>query len=150
MRSTLQIKEPHPTATSAYQHTGIGGAGNVRRALPPSSLTQPLKPQSTAPTARFSTGRGGAGNIPSEGEYRPVFSLDEEAERHLRPAPITYHTGRGGEGNAVYTRRRSSLESRSSAGSAASASGSRTGSRTGSRGKERGSLDIAKEWLKKW
>lgn len=148
MRSTLQIKEPHPTATSTYQHTGIGGAGNVRRALPPSSLTEPLKPQSTAPTGRFSTGRGGAGNIPNEGDYRPMFSLDEEAERRLRPAPVIYHTGRGGGGNAVYTRRRSSLESRSSAASAAS--GSRSGSRSGSNGKERGSLDIAKEWLKKW
>lgn len=150
MHSTLQIKEPHPTATSTHQHTGIGGAGNVRRAPPPTSLTQPLTqpltPQSIVHTGRFSTGRGGAGNIPNEGDYRPMISLDEEAERRLRPAPVTYHTGRGGEGNAVYVRRRSSLESRSSGGSATS--GSTSGSR--SRGNGRGSLEIAKEWLKKW
>lgn len=142
MHNTLRITEPHPTATSAYQHTGIGGAGNIRRSSPSQSVTQPLKPQPIVLTGRFSTGRGGAGNIPAKGDYHPVFSMDEEAERRFRPAPVIYHTGRGGDGNAVDARRRPSLESHSSDGSSAFGSDSR--------GKGRGSLDIAKDWLKRW
>ena len=135
MRTSIQIKEPIPTSTS-YHHTGIGGAGNVRRVPPPTSLTSPLAQQpSTSTRSRAFTGRGGAGNILYPGDYRPMFSLDEEADRLDKLAPVTFHTGRGGEGNAVHLDRRGSIES----------AGSRSGSEKGHR-----SLDIAREWLKKW
>lgn len=135
MPSTLVIKEPQPTATSPYQHIGIGGAGNVRLVQPPTSLSAPLIPQPSSSQSRFSTGRGGAGNIPRAGEYRPVFSLDEEVERRDKPAPMTFHTGRGGEGNLVHEVRRDSISS----------DASRRSSQRGYR-----SLEIAREWLKKW
>ena len=137
MRSTLLVKEPQPTTSHPYQHTGIGGAGNVRRIQPPTSLSNSspyvLQPSSPSPS-RFSTGRGGAGNIPRAGDYRPMFSLDEEVDRRDKPAPVTYHTGRGGEGNLVHMERRDSTSS----------DGSRRSSSTYR------SLDIAREWLKKW
>lgn len=139
MRSPLLVQEPQPSTTSPYQHTGIGGAGNVRLVQPPTSLSAPLIPQRSSPSpspSRFSTGRGGAGNIPRAGDYRPMFSLDEEVDRRDKPAPVTYHTGRGGEGNLVYADRRDSSTS-----SYASSRRSQTGYR---------SLDIAREWLKKW
>lgn len=137
MRSTLLVKEPQPTTSYPYQHTGIGGAGNVRLIQPPTSLSapSPYVPQRSSPSpSRFSTGRGGAGNIPRAGDHRPMFSLDEEVDRRDKPAPVTYHTGRGGEGNLVHEDRRDSISS----------DGSRR-SQTGYR-----SLDIAREWLKKW
>lgn len=140
MRSTLLVKEPQPTISHPYQHTGIGGAGNVRHVQPPITLANPVPyvPQRLSPTStRFSTGRGGAGNIPQAGDYRPMFSLDEEVDRRDKPAPVTYHTGRGGEGNLVHADRRDSLSS----------DGSRR-SQSSQRGKH--SLDIAREWLKKW
>lgn len=137
MRSPLLVKEPQPTTSHPYQHTGIGGAGNVRLIQPPTSLpnSSPYISQRSSPSpSRFSTGRGGAGNIPRAGDYRPMFSLDEEVDRRDKPAPVTYHTGRGGEGNLVHMDRR---DSASSFGSRRSGSSYR-------------SLDIAREWLKKW
>lgn len=148
MWSTLHFTEPQPTSTTSHQHTGIGGAGNIRRALPPSSLTTPLTPKENPPSSpRFSTGRGGAGNIPSASDHRAMFSLDEEVERKLRPAPVTFHTGRGGEGNAVHERREGA-ESRSSSASGASATSGRSG-RSG-RQRAKGSLEVAREWLRRW
>jgi hypothetical protein len=136
MRSTLLVKEPQPTTAYPYQHTGIGGAGNVRHVQPPTSLAAPYVPQRSSPSlSRFSTGRGGVGNIPRAGDYRPMFSLDEEVDRRDKPAPVTYHTGRGGEGNLVHgDHRRDSVSSEGSKHSQTA----------------KGSLDVAREWLKKW
>lgn len=66
-------------------------------------------------------------------------------QRRARIAPVTYHTGRGGEGNTVHAGlRRGSLGSESE--------GSERGKEEEGKEREskRGSLDIAKEWLKRW
>lgn len=184
------VDPPQPSSKSPYTHTGIGGAGNIRRLPPPTSV-----PATTIPSAnhnhplttttshishsssskssssnntfnnnngRFSTGRGGAGNIPPPGSCRAIFSLEEEEDmqRRVRPAPIIYHTGRGGEGNTV--RRRESIESDGSdhdhhhhhrslwpgnmgSGVATAASSPHRRSRDSKR-----SLDLARAWLKRW
>lgn len=136
MRTMLHLTSgpsPSPSGSShPYTHTGIGGAGNIRRIAPPTSLTAPLaQPLSTITTNTsensaasateshrsrsnvhrphgFSTGRGGAGNMSRAGSYLAMFVFDEDdveqqqRNHSSRPAPVTYHTGRGGEGNAVY------------------------------------------------
>lgn len=185
------VDPPQPSSKSSYAHTGIGGAGNIRRLSPPTSVPATTIPSVnhhhplTATTShishssstkssssnntynsnnnngRFSTGRGGAGNIPPPGSCRAIFSLDEEEEmqRRVRPAPIIYHTGRGGEGNTV--RHRESIESDGSdhhhhhhrslwpgnmgSGVATEASSPHRRSRDSKR-----SLDLARAWLKRW
>lgn len=186
-----------------YTHTGIGGAGNIRRVAPPTSLAAPLtQPLSTTTTNTsissdssnansagdrpplstlhhprgFMTGRGGAGNMSRAGSYLAMFAFDEDdvemqqRSHSSRPAPVTYHTGRGGEGNAVYpghhaaahpaplvvavgTRRSVSVESDDSLHSSANAEGqvsrARTRRRDGESGRKRG-LEVAKEWLRRW
>lgn len=178
------VDPPQSTSKSTYTHTGIGGAGNVRRLPPPSSVpattiatashnhhhhdplttinshishTSSTKSSSNNNNnyyARFSTGRGGAGNIPPPGSCRAIFSLDEEEEmqRRARPAPITYHTGRGGEGNRV---RRESIESSGSdphspSRNMASTSPGTTTTTHRRSGDSKRSLDLARAWLKRW
>ena len=165
------VDPPQPPSKSPYTHTGIGGAGNVRRIPPPTSVPSHTIPtitydhhhpltttcshlshssskKSSSSNGRFSTGRGGAGNIPPPGSSRAIFSLDEEQEmqRRVRPAPITYHTGRGGEGNTV---RRESIESnRSDQHSPTTNMASATQRRRS--GDSKRSLDLARAWLKRW
>lgn len=63
-----------------------------------------------------------------------------------RPAPITYHTGRGGEGNTV---RRESIES--SGSDQHSPSGNIvSGTQRRRSGDSKRSLDLARAWLKRW
>lgn len=101
---------PSPSSSSSshhYTHTGIGGAGNIRRIAPPTSLTGPLtQPLSTTSTNTssgsgsdsgaanatggqrrrstlhqphgFSTGRGGAGNMSRAGSYLAMFAFDHD------------------------------------------------------------------------
>lgn len=168
------VDPPQPLSKSPYTHTGIGGAGNIRRLPPPTSvpssnipaitydhqhnpltktishLSHSSSKKSSSSNARFSTGRGGAGNVPPPGSSRAIFSLDEEQEmqRRARPAPITYHTGRGGEGNTV---RRDSIESNRSDQQSPTGNGNMPSSTLRRRsGDSKRSLDLARAWLKRW
>ncbi|MCJ1462754.1 hypothetical protein MMC07_001357 [Pseudocyphellaria aurata] len=204
MRTMLHLTSAPSASTSSsnhlYTHTGIGGAGNVRRIAPPTTITEPLaQPLSTTSTNTsesnaatatggspplsnlhrprgFSTGRGGAGNMSRAGSYLAMFAFDEEnveLQQRIhssRPAPVTYHTGRGGGGNAVYpgypagahpspvvapvgVRRSVSAQSDDSLHLSNNAEErvprSRTRGLDGESGRKR-SLDIAKEWLRRW
>ena len=194
MRTMLHLTSaPSPSTSSPsrpYTHTGIGGAGNIRRIAPPTSLPAPLT-QSLSTTSTntstgsdssttnatvdyqspsilyrphgFSTGRGGVGNMSHAGSYLALFTFDEDVEQQQRShssrrAPVTYHTGRGGEGNAVYSgqhpaahpapivvtvgvRRSVSVESNDSLHSSGL---------DGESGKRKRSLEVAKEWLRRW
>lgn len=73
-------------------------------------------------------------------------------QRRARPAPITYHTGRGGEGNRV---RRESIESSGSdphspSRNMASTSPGTTTTTHRRSGDSKRSLDLARAWLKRW
>lgn len=107
------------------------------------------------------------------GSYLAMFAFDgddveRQQRRHSRPAPVTYHTGRGGEGNAVYpghragghpspvvvpvgVRRSVSVESNDSLHSSGNAEERIPRSRRldGGNGRKR-SLEVAKEWLRRW
>lgn len=110
------------------------------------------------------------------GSYLALFTFDEDVEQQERShssrrAPVTYHTGRGGEGNAVYSgqhpaahpapivvtvgvRRSVSVESNDSLHSSGNAeeraSRSRSRGLDGESGKRKRSLEVAKEWLRRW
>jgi hypothetical protein len=103
---SYRVTEPHPSVpSSAYMHSGRGGAGNTFRAPtttqgssawgPPSAVALPVS------SNKFTSGRGGAGNVHNASE-RAIFSFDEELERQQNreehAAPV-YHIGRGGAGN---------------------------------------------------
>lgn len=116
MPSTTPPKpQPHrltdPTSCSTlkpYIHTGRGGAGNVTRLPPPSTLSSASASKTSRPshTEQVRAGRGGLGNIHRVPSEKRMFSFDEELALQLarsgarRLAPV-YHVGRGGAGNTV-------------------------------------------------
>ncbi|KAF2810933.1 uncharacterized protein BDZ99DRAFT_344969, partial [Mytilinidion resinicola] len=89
-----------PSTSQTYIRSGIGGAGNWKRAASiPSAL--PVLQISTPRHGSFSSGVGGAGNIHSTSARR-ALSADEERARSQaikRNARSAWHTGIGGAGN---------------------------------------------------
>ncbi|KAF3940611.1 hypothetical protein ABW19_dt0209655 [Dactylella cylindrospora] len=93
-----------PAPSTAYYHTGIGGAGNYRKLTAAEVASPKAKSHDIKPQARpFYGGRGGVGNAHSASE-RAMFSFDEELQRDkLRRESVApmYAVGRGGAGNIV-------------------------------------------------
>ncbi|KAF2490570.1 hypothetical protein BU16DRAFT_426993, partial [Lophium mytilinum] len=91
-----------PSTSQTYIRSGIGGAGNWKRAASiPSALPVP---QITTPRhGSFSSGVGGAGNIHSTSTRRGLSADEELAREHAikRSARSGWHTGIGGAGNYV-------------------------------------------------
>lgn len=83
---------------------GRGGMGNIAADGTPYTDGEIIR---EGPTGA-STGRGGQGNISAAGLRGPVHRDSQEVipESAMRPSmeDHTYHTGRGGEGNAHFAK----------------------------------------------
>ena len=104
---------PSPV-TTAYVHSGRGGAGNIRTSSKKSAGASAAAAaaataggaglsSSQAPTTRrFFSGIGGAGNTHAARD-RPVLSLEDEFRRATaREVAPTGHCGIGGAGNVFH------------------------------------------------
>lgn len=93
--STTAFKQ----SQNKYVRSGIGGAGNFRKATPTVSVTAPI----VIPLQKghFYSGIGGHGNSRPHSQ-RSSISLEEEVSREVlrkESAPSSFHLGIGGRGN---------------------------------------------------